>query len=71
MKMAVFLLLFILIPLVFTLIGIGTSKPAKRRPVGGDASTPFFFGDYSDSGSCNSFGGGFGGDGGGGGGGGE
>jgi hypothetical protein len=71
MKMAVFLLLFILIPLVFTLIVTGSSKPAKRRPGGGDASSPFIFGNYSDSGSCDSFGGGFGGDGGGCGGGGE
>ncbi|TYR98185.1 hypothetical protein FZC84_16085 [Rossellomorea vietnamensis] len=59
------------LPLVIIFIAIGLSQSSKRRQTGGDASSPFIMGSYSDSNNCDSSGGGFGGGDGGGCGGGE
>ncbi|MGD6804349.1 hypothetical protein ACQCVK_22210 [Rossellomorea vietnamensis] len=58
-------IIFMFLPLLIIFIAVGLSQPAKRRGTGGDASSPFFMGSYSDSNNCDSSGGFGGGDGGG------
>ncbi|RIW38831.1 hypothetical protein D3H55_00290 [Bacillus salacetis] len=56
------LIVLVLLPLIITVIAIGSTKPGKQRGPGrGGASSTVFYGDYSDSGSCGNFDGGSGG----------